>query len=78
MKNAQFERTKDSIRKYMNDWCEKYMSSGVKKNLIKYVVQAVSTYAMIIFKFSIGLCDEFSQITRNLWWGDELDRRKTH
>jgi hypothetical protein len=24
------------------------------------------------------LCEEFAQITRNFWWGDELDRRKTH
>jgi hypothetical protein len=78
MKNGQFEPTKDCIRKYMNDWCEKYMSSGAKETLIKSVVQAVSTYAMSIFKFSAGLCDEFSQITRNFWWGDELDRKKTH
>jgi hypothetical protein len=78
MKNGQFEPTKDCIRKYMNDWCEKYMSSGAKETLIKSVVQAVSTYAMSIFKFSAGLCDEFSQITRNFWWGDELDRKKIH
>jgi hypothetical protein len=33
---------------------------------------------MSVFKFSAGLCEEFAKITRNFWWGDEFDRRKTH
>jgi hypothetical protein len=24
------------------------------------------------------LCDELAQITRNFWWGNETDRKKTH
>jgi hypothetical protein len=60
----------------MNDWAEKYMSSGAKEELVKSVIQAIPSYAMSVFKFSVGLCDELEQIIRNFWWGDELDRRK--
>jgi hypothetical protein len=78
LKNGQFQPSKDTLHKYMNDWCEKYMSSGAKEALIKSVIQAIPAYAMSVFKFSAGLCEEFAQITRDFWRGDELDRRKTH
>jgi hypothetical protein len=78
MKNGQFQPTKDRASKQMNDWAEKYMSSGAKEELVKSVIQAIPSYAMSVFKFSVGLCDELEQIIRNFWWGDELDRRKTH
>ena len=42
------------------------------------MAQAIPTYAMSVFKFSAGLCDDLSQIIRNFWWGDEENRRKVH
>jgi hypothetical protein len=32
----------------------------------------------VFFQFSAGLCDELSQIIRNLWWSDEEDRKRVH
>jgi hypothetical protein len=78
MKDGQFKPIKERCRKKCNDWCEKYMSSGAKEALIKSVVQAMPNYAMSIFKFSVSLCDELAQIIRNFWWGDEIDKKKTH
>jgi hypothetical protein len=33
---------------------------------------------MSAFKFSVGLCDDLSQVIRNFWWGDEFERKKVH
>jgi hypothetical protein len=55
-----------------------YMSSGAKEILIKSVLQAISTYAMGVFKFPVGLLEDLTQIIRNFWWGDEEDRWKMH
>jgi hypothetical protein len=46
--------------------------------LIKSVAQAITNYAMSIFKFSAGICDELAQIIRNFLWGDEDDQNKVH
>jgi hypothetical protein len=77
MKNGQFQPTKETLDKYMNDWCEKYMSSGAKKKLINLSCK-LFPLMLCVFKFSDVLCEKFAQITRNFWWGDELDRQKTH
>jgi hypothetical protein len=45
--------------------------------LVKFVAQAMLTYAMSVFKFSVGLYDDLSQILRNFWWGDDEDNKKT-
>jgi hypothetical protein len=78
MKDDKFQPTKERLRKKCSDWSEKYMSGAAKETLIKSVAQAISTYAMSVFKFSAGLCDELSQIIREFWWGDEFERRKVH
>ena len=78
MKDDKFQPAKEKLRKKCSDWCEKYMSGAAKEALIKSVAQAMSTYAMSVFKFSAGLCDDLSQIIRNFWWGDEEDNKKTH
>ena len=78
MKVGKFQSTKDKALKRASDWIEKYVSSGIKENQIKAVLQALPVYAMGIFKFPASLCDELAQIIRNFWWGDEEDRRKTH
>jgi hypothetical protein len=78
MKNDKFKPTKEKLQKKCSDWSEKYMSGAAKETLVKSVAQAVANYAMSVFKFSASLCDELSQIIRNFWWGDELDRKKVH
>jgi hypothetical protein len=54
------------------------MWNAAKEVLIKSVAQSISKYAMSVFKFSAGLCDDLEKIIRDFWWGDDLDRRKVH
>ena len=78
MVKGKFKHTKDKARKRMNDWTEKYSSSGAKETLIKSVAQAIPTFAMSVFKFSATLCEELMHMTRDFWWEDDKDRRHIH
>ena len=78
MKAGTFQSTKDKVIKRGADCVEKYASSGVKEIQIKSIMQAITVYAMGIFKFPVSLCDELSQIIQNFWRGDEENRRRTH
>jgi hypothetical protein len=78
LKNGKFQPLKERFRKKACDWVEKYMSSGAKETLIKAILQALPTYAMGIFRFSVGLLEDLSKIVRDFWWGDEHERRRMH
>jgi hypothetical protein len=78
MVKGKFRSVKESFSKCVNDWLEKYLSSGAKEILVKSVLQSLPTYAMAVFKFSAGLYDELKQMIRNFWWGDEHKRKKIH
>jgi hypothetical protein len=78
MKQGKLISSKDKLRKKCSDWNEKYMSGAAKEALIKSVAQSISNYAMSVFKFPMGLCDDMSQIIREFWWGDEDNKRKVH
>jgi hypothetical protein len=78
IKEGKLKSSKEKLRKKCSDWNEKYMSGAAKETLIKSVAQAITTYAMSVFKFPAGLCDELSQIIRDFWWGDEEEKRKVH
>jgi hypothetical protein len=75
---GKFETTKGKFSKHASNWSEKYMSSGAKEILIKSILQAISTYAMGVFKFPLGLIDDLEKIIRNFWWGDEENRKRMH
>ena len=53
------------------------MSGAAKETLVKSVAQSIPTYAMSVFRFSAGLCDNLSLIS-NFWWGDEVNKKKVH
>jgi hypothetical protein len=52
MVNGKFKSLKERFSKRVNDWSEKYLSSGGKEVLMKSVLQGLPTYAMNVFKFS--------------------------
>jgi hypothetical protein len=33
---------------------------------------------MGVFKFPAGLIEDLERIIRDLWWGDEVNKRKMH
>jgi hypothetical protein len=57
MVEGKFKTYKERYQKRLNNWTEKYLSSGEKEALIKSVLQAMPIYAMGIFKFPAGLID---------------------
>jgi hypothetical protein len=59
-------------------WNEKYMSGVTKQTMIKALAQAITNYAMSVFQFLVGLCDELTQILWDFWWGDEEEKIKVH
>lgn len=46
--------------------------------LIKFVIQAIPTYAMGCFKLPLSLCNEIKVLIRKFWWGQRGDKRKIH
>jgi hypothetical protein len=78
MKDDKFIPLKDTYKKKISDWSENYLSGAAKEVQIKAVIQAISTYPMSVFKFSVGLCDELMQLIRQFWWDDENDRTHIH
>jgi hypothetical protein len=69
MTSGKLRSTKQKFCKHANDWSEKYMSSGAKEVLIKSVLQALTTYAMVVFKFPVGLVDNLTQIIQKFLVG---------
>jgi hypothetical protein len=78
MVDGKFKSLKERFSKRVNDWSEKYLSSGGKEVLVKSILRSLPTYAMSVFKFSTSLCDDLEQIIRNFWWDDENERKKVH
>lgn len=46
--------------------------------LIKFVIQAIPTYAMGCFKLPLSLCNEIEVLIRKFWWGQQGDKRKIY
>jgi hypothetical protein len=68
MKGDKFKHVKGRFSKRAMDWSEKYMSSGAKEILIKSILQSLTTYAMRVLKFLVGLIEDLSKIIRDSWW----------
>lgn len=55
----------------LTGWKEKYLSSGGKGVLIKYVAQAILTYVMSLFKFPKKSLQRNHRGYTRFWWGDD-------
>jgi hypothetical protein len=51
---------------------------GAKEAFIKSVAQALVTYVMGIFKLHTSFHEDYMQIIKNFWWGEDEDKRKVH
>jgi hypothetical protein len=77
MKASRFQPIKERFRKKLTDWSEKYASMGAKEALIKSVAQALTIYAMSVFKLSAGFHEDYAKMIRTFWWGEEEKRGKS-
>jgi hypothetical protein len=48
------------------------MLMAAKETLVKSVAQALSIYAMGIFKLPASFHDDYMKMIRKFWWGEEL------
>uniref|UniRef100_A0A803P924 Reverse transcriptase domain-containing protein n=1 Tax=Cannabis sativa TaxID=3483 RepID=A0A803P924_CANSA len=67
-KNAVLGFLKEKMKKRINGWVGKFLSRAGKEVLIKSVVQALPSYAMNIFLFPIGTCNELERMMASFWW----------
>jgi hypothetical protein len=78
IKSGKFQSLKEKFEKRLSDWCEKNLSMGRKEVLIKSVLQALPMYMMSVSKIPVSLCEEYMQLIRKFWWGEDRHKRMVH
>lgn len=53
-----FSYCRERVWKKTHAWKEKLLSMGGKEVLIKFVIQAIPCYVMLVFKIPITMCRE--------------------
>lgn len=46
--------------------------------MIKAVAQAISSYAMSVFKIPMGLCEDIQRAVARFWWGTKQEKKSIH
>lgn len=69
-----FNGAKHKILSKISRWEHKLFSCGGKEVLIKAVAQSVPTYAMIVFKIPIGICNDIQRAVARFWSGSKEDK----
>ncbi|XP_060965673.1 uncharacterized protein LOC115711034 [Cannabis sativa] len=67
-KNAVLGFLKEKMKKRISSWEGKFLSRAGKEVLIKSVVQSLPSYAMNVFLFPIGTCNELERMMASFWW----------
>ena len=62
-----FNEIKLRVLRKISSWHHKFFSCGGKEILIKAVAQAIPTYAMSVFKLSLGFCDDMQRAIAKFW-----------
>ncbi|KAH9656688.1 reverse transcriptase domain-containing protein [Citrus sinensis] len=63
-----FNDIKLKVANKLSSWQHKFFSCGGKEVLIKAAVQAISAYAMSVFKIPGGVCDDIQKMVAKFWW----------
>ncbi|KAL9678129.1 hypothetical protein QQ045_015968 [Rhodiola kirilowii] len=74
-----FSNNKTELFKFIVDrtwqkvqgWKEQTLSMAGKETLIKSVLQALPTYAMMFFKLPVSLCKRLAGIVSKYWWNNK-------
>ena len=72
--DVQFEHIATNIRKLVNGYVPKLLSSAAREVLIKAVCQAIPTYSMSCFRLSKKLCKKLTNIVARFFWGEMIIR----
>lgn len=64
-----FETIKDKIWAYIHNWKNTFLFQVGKEVLLKSVIQAISTYALSMFKLTQRTCKDIAFLMSKFWWG---------
>jgi hypothetical protein len=68
----------DRVLARISGWKEKLLSLGGKEILIKAIAQAITVFAMMVFKITKNICKGISDAISQFWWGDEEEQKHMH
>jgi hypothetical protein len=54
------------------------MAMATKEILIKSVAQALTTHVMGVFKMPVSFHEDYMQMIRRFWWGEDEHEKKVH
>uniref|UniRef100_A0A803QEP1 RNase H type-1 domain-containing protein n=1 Tax=Cannabis sativa TaxID=3483 RepID=A0A803QEP1_CANSA len=77
-KSGLFQPIKDRIWNKLFGWKSKLFSPVGREVLLKSVIQAIPTYAMSLFRLSIGIINEIHRMCATFWCGGDDDKKKMH
>ncbi|XP_071920724.1 uncharacterized mitochondrial protein AtMg00310-like [Coffea arabica] len=77
-KDQIFGFVRENIKRRLQDWKNKFLSSIGKKVMLKAVSMAMPTYVMSCFKLPRKLCKDISALMANFWYGETSGRNKMH
>ncbi|XP_027152078.1 uncharacterized protein LOC113752144 [Coffea eugenioides] len=77
-KDQIFGFVRENIKRRLQNWKSKFLSSAGKEVMLKSVAMAMPTYVMSCFKLSRKLCKDISALMANFWWGETSGRNKMH
>nr|XP_027088506.1 uncharacterized protein LOC113709853 [Coffea arabica] len=77
-KNQVFGFIRENIRRKLQCWKNKLLSSAGREVMLKAVSMAMPTYAMSCFKLPRKLCKDITASMANYWWGETNGKSKLH
>ena len=77
-KTSFFNEVKLKVVSKIANWQHRFFSSGGKEILIKAVAQAITAYAMSVFKLPLRLCDDIQKAIAKFWWRSNENKRGIH
>ena len=82
-KKESFIYIKERIWGKLQGWKDKLLSQVGREVLLKAIVQAIPTFAMICFQLPVNLCHEIEvmikiKIKNKKFWGQRGERQKIH
>jgi hypothetical protein len=73
-----FEHLPTTIKKLVNGWCPKKLSSAARGVLIQAIAQAIPTFSMSCFQLSAKTCKKIVSCIARFWWGGDENQWKMH
>ena len=73
-----FQHLIDRVLSRIRGWKEKLLSVGGREVLLKAVIQAIPTYAMLVYKLHKHMCNSITTAMSKYWWVDDDLKKHMH